>query len=153
MGFQNSSRIVFGSGAFILDFPATGAHLVRLELRDKRGRLLSGNVYWHARDEHWLQQLNSAPEVALAAKISISHGANGASAEIKVSNPGKIPALAVHLTLRDKAGQRILPVYYDDNFFSLLPGESRTVHLETRTADKDLHVSADGWNVKSGDLD
>jgi hypothetical protein len=61
--------------------------------------------------------------------------------------------LAIRLTLRDKAGQRILPVYYDDNFFSLLPGESRTVHVETRTADKDLHVTASGWNVKSGDLD
>lgn len=139
--------------AFVLNFPRTDAHLVRLELRDKHSHLLSENFYWHARDEHQLQQLNSMPEVALSGKTRISHGAKGASAEIKVSNPGKVPALAIRVTLRDKAGKRILPVYYEDNFFSLLPGESRTVHVETRSAAEDLHVTTDGWNVKPTNMD
>jgi beta-mannosidase len=48
----------------------------------------------------------------------------------------------------------VLPVYYDDNYVSLLPGESRTIKVEA--AAKDLGgdsplVVVDGWNpvVKS----
>ena len=47
--------------AFALDWPADGAYLAQLELRDKEGRVLSDNFYWHARDEQQLQQLNNLP--------------------------------------------------------------------------------------------
>jgi hypothetical protein len=35
-----------------LDWPADGAHFLKLELRDRHGKLLSDNFYWHATDEH-----------------------------------------------------------------------------------------------------
>ena len=42
----------------------------------------------------------------------------------------------MRLTLRNaKTGERILPVYYDDNYFSLLPGESREFRIETPAVD------------------
>jgi hypothetical protein len=139
--------------AFTLDWPATGAHLVRLELRDKNGNMLSENFYWHAKDEHQLQQLNSMPKAALTGKTRVKGGERGATAEVKVSNTGKVPALAIRLTLRDaKTGERILPVYYEDNYFSLLPGESRTVRIETRSSEKSLRVSVDGWNLEARNL-
>lgn len=142
-----------GTGAFTLDWPATGAHLARLGLRNKNGELLSENFYWHARDEHQLQQLNSLPKVALTGKTSVKHGVDGNTVVVKVSNPGKVPALEIRLTLRDaKTGARILPVYYEDNYFSLLPGESRTVRIETQSADKALRVGTDGWNIESTNL-
>jgi len=126
----------------------------RLELRDKSGKLLSQNFYWHARDEHQLQQLDSMPKVALTGKTRVKSGERGKTVEVTVSNPGKVPALAVRLTLRDaKSGQRILPAYYEDNYFSLLPGESRNIRIETRSANKALRVSTDGWNIESGNLE
>lgn len=139
--------------AYTLDWPASGAHLVRLELRDARGQLLSENFYWHARDEHDLQQLNTMQRVALTGKTRVKHTASGIAAEVKVSNPGKVPALAVALTLRDvKTGERILPVYYENNYFSLLPGESRTVQIESHSDTKDVKVTVDGWNIEPGNL-
>jgi hypothetical protein len=138
--------------AFTLDWPATGAHLVRLELRDTPGHLLSQNFYWHARDEHQLRELNSMPKVPLMVKATWRPGAGGMAVEAKVTNLGKVPALAVRLTLRDaKTGARILPAFYDDNYFSLLPGESHTVHIETRSPAKAINVSTDGWNIESDD--
>jgi hypothetical protein len=135
--------------SFTLDWPATGAHLVRLELRDAKGRLLSENFYWHARDEHQLQELNSMPKVPLMVKSTWKPGAGGLSVESKVTNLGKVPALAVRLTLRDaKSGKRILPAYYNDNYFSLLPGESRTVRIETRSTAHPVNVTTDGWNIE-----
>jgi hypothetical protein len=139
--------------AYTLDWPASGAHLVRLELRDSPGSLLSENFYWHARDEHDLQQLNSMPQVTLTGKTQVKHTASGVEAEVNVSNSGKVPALEVRLTLRDaKTGERILPVYYDDNYFSLLPGESRTVQIESRNDAKAVRVTVDGWNIEPGNL-
>jgi hypothetical protein len=139
--------------ALTLDWPATGAHLARLELRDKNGQLLSQNFYWHARDEHQLQELNSMSKVALTGKTRIKSGEQGTAVEVKVTNQGKVPALAIRLTLRDaKTGERILPVYYGDNYFSLLPGESRIVQIESRSANKAVRVSTDGWNIEPGNL-
>jgi hypothetical protein len=38
----------------------------------------------------------------------------------------------VRLAVRDGHGDRVLPVRYDDNYFWLLPGESRSVALTWR---------------------
>jgi hypothetical protein len=139
--------------AYGLDWPGSGAHLARLELRDSHGRLLSENFYWHARDEHNLQQLNSMPQVVLTGKTHVKRAASGVSAEVKVSNPGKVPALEVRLTLRDaKTGERLLPAYYEDNYFSLLPGESRTVKIESRSDAEAVQVTVDGWNIEPASL-
>jgi hypothetical protein len=50
-----------------------------------------------------------------------------------------------------KSGERILPVFYEDNYFSLLPGESKEVVI--RFKDEDAHgetprLEVSGFNVK-----
>jgi hypothetical protein len=56
-----------------------------------------------------------------------------------------------HLQLRRKGdGERVLPVYYSDNYVSLLPNENRTITIEAATADlkgETALVLVDGWNV------
>ncbi len=37
--------------------------------------------------------------------------------------------------VREKSGDRILPVFYNDNYFTLMPGEQRTVQTELNHAD------------------
>jgi len=130
---------------FTLDWPASGAHLARLELRDAHGKLLSQNFYWHARNENDLRQLNTLPRLKLDEKVRIQHGA----VEVRITNSSKTPALAVRVTLRDaKTGARTLPVYYDDNYFSLLPGESRRVQIQSPGISRDSRVTLDGWNIE-----
>jgi hypothetical protein len=139
--------------AFTLDWPADGAYLVKLELRNAAGKLLSDNFYWHARDEKKLQTLDTLPAVALKGKWHVHHSVKGWVVTGTVTNPAKTPALAVRLTLRDtKTGQRILPAYYDDNYFSLLPGESREFRIETRTQTGDPAVEVSGWNIQPATL-
>ncbi|HTB85175.1 MAG TPA: glycoside hydrolase family 2 TIM barrel-domain containing protein [Candidatus Sulfotelmatobacter sp.] len=139
-----------GTDVFTLDWPATGAHLVRLELRDAKGRLLSDNLYWHARDEHDLQQLDSMAKASVKGRLHVHAGTTGTVIEGEVKNSGKIPALQVRLTLRDaKTGQRILPAYYDDNYFSLMPGEHRKFKIETRDPVTDVRVDITGWNIEA----
>ena len=70
-----------------------------------------------------------------------------------LSNTGSTIALMTHLQLRKAAsGDRVLPVYYSDNYVSLLPGEIKTITIEA--AKKDLQgdepkVFMDGWNVQA----
>jgi len=59
-------------------------------------------------------------------------------------------ALMAHIQLRRKSGQRILPVFYSDNYVSLVPGASKTIDIDA--AERDFHgegalVVVDGWNV------
>ena len=135
--------------AFTLDWPADGACLAQLELRDKKGRLVSDNFYWHARNEQQLQQLNQLPKVALTGKLRTKHSASGGLVvETRLSNPGSTPALAIKLTLRDaKTGRRILPAYYSDSYFSLLPGQSRDLRIESTVAGQEPQLDLDGWNI------
>jgi hypothetical protein len=54
-----------------------------------------------------------------------------------------------HIQLRRKSGERVLPVFYDDNYVSLVPGESRTIHIDADLKDlngEDALVVLDGWN-------
>jgi hypothetical protein len=139
--------------AFTLNWPANGACLAQLELRDKKGRLLSDNFYWHARNEQQLQQLNQLPKAALTGKLRAKHSAGGLVIEAKFSNPGSTPALAIKLTLRDsKTGRRILPAYYSDNYFSLLPGQSRDLRIESTVAGQAPQLDLDGWNITPSTL-
>jgi hypothetical protein len=60
-----------------------------------------------------------------------------------------------HLVLCNAAtGERILPVYYEDNYISLLPGETRSVRIESTPAPGiKLRVDVDGWNVAKQSLE
>ena len=68
-----------------------------------------------------------------------------------VENPGKSLAFFVHLKVNQGGGEEILPVIWEDNYFSLLPGEKR--ELSATYAAEQLHgaqpvVELQGWNVK-----
>ena len=55
-----------------------------------------------------------------------------------------------HLVLRDSAtGARILPVYYSDNYVSLLPGEQRAITITCAEKDgrANMKVGLEGWNI------
>jgi|SRR5580693_5895071 mannosylglycoprotein endo-beta-mannosidase len=60
-------------------------------------------------------------------------------------------ALLSQLQLHQKkSGRRVLPIFYSDNYISLLPGESSTVSIAAAT--KDLKgdaplIEVDGYNV------
>jgi beta-galactosidase/beta-glucuronidase len=138
---------------FRLELPggaSRGAALIKLELKDETGRVLSENFYWHAPQPAGYRALNDLPTVDVsgtAARVGVKAGAR---VEVELTNRGQSVALAVQATLRDAAtGARLLPAYASDNFVSLLPGETRRLTIETpATAAGDLRVELKGWNVR-----
>jgi hypothetical protein len=138
-----------------IDWPATlsPVHFVKLQLKDAAGRLLSDNFYWRnpAFREKDLPDLEKLPAVQLKSKV-VRHDSDGKCLlDVTIENPSDQIALMAHVQLRRKAtGERVLPVYYSDNYISLVPHETKTLTVEAAAADlkgeKPLLVF-DGWNI------
>jgi hypothetical protein len=55
-----------------------------------------------------------------------------------------------HVQLRRKSSERVLPVFYSDNYVSLIPGETKAIEMEAAASDFKGEASlivVDGWNV------
>jgi hypothetical protein len=136
-------------------FPPTlsSVHFLKADLRDSAGKLVSTNFYWRALPEHPddLADLNKLPATTLESQIVRNDSDGKARITVTLHNTSANIALMTHLQLRRKhSGQRVLPVYYDDNYVSLAPGESRTIHIEAAAADlnnQDALVLVDGYNT------
>jgi Exo-beta-D-glucosaminidase Ig-fold domain/Glycosyl hydrolases family 2/Glycosyl hydrolases family 2, sugar binding domain/Glycosyl hydrolases family 2, TIM barrel domain len=128
-------------------------HFVKLGLTDAAGKMVSDNFYWRALPEHQddLTALNRLSAVMLDAKVARREAQGRTFLDVTLHNPGTQVALMTHLQLRRRrSGERILPVYYSDNYVSLVPNESRTITIEVATADlkgEAAQVGIDGWNV------
>ena len=135
---------------FALERPAEkpGVFLLRLKLR--RGRqTLSDNFYWSSNNRDGsCTNLNDLPQVTVPVTAARS-GRNRMT--VQVTNATHSVALMIHLEVTVAgSGKRVLPVFYGDNYFSLLPGEHRTVSMElpdSSLARGPLAVAVDGWNV------
>ena len=101
-------------------------HFIKLRLRDAQGALLSENFYWRSLRDCDYTSLAQMPQAALKTRAKMT--AEGMRVEIRNAS-GNI-AVGVRLKAA-KAGvsgdDRILPAFYDDNYFSLLPGETREI--------------------------
>jgi len=146
-------------------------YFLRLQLHAPGGELVSDNFYWlstKADTLAWekrqdtvytpqaefgdLTGLATLPQVNLTASRVSSVG----SEQVTVSNPGSAVAFMVHLRVtRGKGGEDVTPILWQDNYFSLLPGESRTVSAKFDASllnGTDAVVELDGWNAVAATL-
>ena len=151
-----------------------GVHFVALRLTDPGGRVVSTNFYWlpktlstfdwaveHQKDHPYytavtsyedLSQLNQLRKVRLDATALLSRPQDGDEVRVRIKNPSTHLAFQIRLALVDaESGDEILPVLWEDNYLSLLPGESRTViarHASPAQA-RALRLEIDGWNIEA----
>ena len=125
---------------FPLEVPEdiTEVYFVRLKLTDADGAVLSENFYTQGKEEGNLRALRSLPDPSLRVR-RLNSGVDGAEewVDVRLANTGRTPALMIRLKALDsKTGDLILPVWYSDNYISLMPGESRDVRVRVRTEDR-----------------
>ncbi|MCQ2156537.1 MAG: beta-glycosidase, partial [Bacteroidales bacterium] len=114
-----------------LEFPeGEEVYLLRLELKDAEGALLSDNFYMMGKEEGNLRALRGLRAAELK-KTERRDGPN--NIKVTLRNDDSVPALMVRLVLLDRSGEELLPVDYSDNYISLLPGEERTVEIGWRS--------------------
>lgn len=117
----------------VCDFKApSGVELYYVKLTlTKDGKTIADNFYWEGKDPGVWTAIPSPEKKALKTSWTIGEGIISAT----VTNTGStvIPMVRIDLmsrTSRKEACRQVLPSFYDDNYFALLPGESRTVRIE-----------------------
>lgn len=169
---QNGAVSVAGNSyaeALTLQRPETlveaPVYFVKLELVDGAGAVLADNFYWLSprlddyeivftddfrkfpankplavpRQTPCFPELSAMPQVALTAQARET----GDGVTVQVTNPAGQLAFFIRARLTDESGEEALPVYWSDNYFSLLPGESKQLLVSSTGA----QVRLDGWNI------
>ncbi len=143
-------------------------YFVDLQLKDAQGKVVSRNLYWKPSPAAGqdLTRMDWMPPEKLTAAITRQDANGRLGLDVTLTNPGRNMALLAHVQLRrlsagaevtaagleDQAlgAPRVLPVFYSDNYVSLAPGESRTIHIDAALSDLqggEPVVVVDGWNV------
>jgi len=126
----------------------SGGGFIDLELLNKDKKIISQNIYWLADDKGEYSGLEKMPasQVKTTAKL-IAKG----KIAVTLTNPANAPVgFFNRLSLVDaQSSKRLLPVFYSDNYISVLPGTQRTVIIDydaTQYPTQPL-VSISGWNL------
>lgn len=136
-----------------LEFPdgLSQVHFIKLTL-EENGKAVSENFYHRSKVENNYQALKQLPKVSLRAQTQYDKGDDGEwKAEVTVENRSDAPALMVRLNIvGDKDGKQFLPIFYSDNYFALLPGETKVVRVHWKDVDTRGNaplLKVSGYNV------
>jgi beta-galactosidase/beta-glucuronidase len=122
---------------FPLQVPAglSAVHFLRLTLKNG-AEIVSSNFYLRGVVEGDYRAIRELPKVKPQATTTMERQGDRWLLKTEVRNTAKTPALMVRVkAVREKSGDRILPAIYSDNYFALMPGESRTITTEVNEAD------------------
>lgn len=137
---------------FKLDFPdqLSSTHFIKLILKQE-DKILSENFYWRGIESGNYQALNELPKVNLETSTSLKRKGDQWLMETVLQNTTDVPILMIRLKITDKtSGERILPALYSDNYISLMPGESKVIHMSVKKEDSRGHkptVEVSGFNI------
>jgi exo-1,4-beta-D-glucosaminidase len=138
-------------------------YFVKLKLQDSTGKVLSDNFYWYSttRDAlgghckwYFCPTKTYANLTALQTlpMVTVSHidtvGTN--SVTTMLTNSSTTLAFLIRLRVTS-GGNEVLPVFWSDNYITLLPGESRseTATFNAGTLPAGSIVQVDGFNVSA----
>ncbi|MBS3770080.1 MAG: beta-glycosidase [Bacteroidales bacterium] len=128
----------------------TKVFFVKLKLLENN-REISENFYWLSDNRYNFRYLNQLKEV----QVSLNEERlDDSTIKINLENESSTPALWNRLQLyNSKSNKRILPAFYSENYFSLLPGESKTVTIDVPADLKkeaaDMSVELSGFNTEN----
>jgi exo-1,4-beta-D-glucosaminidase len=131
-------------------------YFLKLLLKDGAGKEISSNFYWlsaRGDDNADFTGLAKLPPVDVTAKVSAVTKENGKfRLAVEFTNPSTSLAFAVNAKLLSASTREpVLPIFWQDNYFSLLPGEKRTIEMQVDASlvtEEKLLFKLDGWNLR-----
>jgi len=148
----------------------SNTYFLVLRLDDSTGKQVGSNFYWlstkpetidWAKSTWWMTPtasfadytaISQLPKVKLKVADRTEHKGEDAITHVTIENPSKSLAFFVRLKVDKGAkGAEILPVVWEDNYISLLPGERRDITATYRASELGAakpSVEVGGWNVE-----
>ena len=122
---------------FKLEFPKSlsSVHFIKLTLK-KGDKTLSENFYWRGLVDGNYQALRDLPVIKLQNSTKTEKSGKEWILTTTLNNTSKTPAMMIRLKVVGKnSNNRILPVFYSDNYISLMPGETRVITMNLKDED------------------
>jgi hypothetical protein len=138
---------------FKLEFPKSlsSVHFIKLTLKQD-DKTISENFYWRGLIDGNYQALNSLPVITLQNITKTVKSGKEWILTTTMNNATKTPALMIRLKVVGKnSGNRILPVFYNDNYISLMPGETKVITMKLKDEDtggENPVVDLSGFNLQ-----
>jgi len=148
---------------------ASPVYFLVLRLQDGSGKLVGSNFYWLSTKQETLDweksnwfttpttqfadytALSKLSKVDLKTTTQTVRQGDESVTRVTLENPSKSLAFFVHVKVsKGKGGEEIVPVIWEDNYVSLMPGEKRELMATYRTATLGTAkpvVEVSGWNV------
>jgi exo-1,4-beta-D-glucosaminidase len=152
----------------------TPTYFVKLTLEEASGKPVSSNFYWLSTKPETLDDskgtwyytptktyadftaLTTLPSVRLNISTKTERRGKDEVAHVTLANPSPSLAFFVHLKIKkDRDGDEVLPILWQDNYLSILPGEKREVSATfgwEGLQGSGLYLSVDGYNVPAMEL-
>lgn len=147
----------------------SSVYFLALRLTDSDGKPVGSNFYWlstkpetidWAKSTWWMTPtesfadytgLSQLPKVKLRVAERTERAGEESVTHVTIENPTKSLAFFVRLKVnKGDRGEEILPVVWQDNYISLLPGEKREITAAYHTNElggAKPTVQVSGWNV------
>ncbi len=135
---------------FVIDFPEdiSPVHFIRLSLLDENGSQVGSNFYWRSDDVYEGKKTLTGPTTSgfetisdldrtrvSVAKMNVRTDERANYIDLTLKNSRKAISFFTQIQWLDSEGKPVRPSYYTDNFFSMMPGETRKITIETALRD------------------
>lgn len=139
-----------------------------LKLFDEKGIQIASNFYWLSNKKdifEWdktfwgntplkeyadFNKLNELPKSEIDTKYILKTIGNNSELSVTLENTNSKLGFFINLKIVDDAGKTIFPVFWDDNFISVLPNGRRTIKCiipKNLISNTKMHLIISGWNV------
>jgi len=160
---ENKSEAVYQLPSF------QGIVFLSLSLIDANNKVIADNFYWLSgkpdiydwENTEWyytpiktsadFKALNYLPPT----EIEVETKSKEHLLEVALANHSNRVGFFISLALKDSSGHTLYPVFWEDNYVSLLPGETRTIQCtlpDTLNTSGGLTLTISGWNSKEQQL-
>lgn len=128
----------------------TSTCFIKLTLTEN-GKTVSDNFYLRGKETGNYQSLGELPKTKLTENTSMNKADGQWYLTTTLKNNTETPALLIRLNVvGSQSGQRILPVFYSDNYLFLMPGEEKEINIRIYDADacgETPQVVVSGFNL------
>jgi beta-galactosidase/beta-glucuronidase len=137
---------------FKLEFPKSLSlvHFIKLILKEG-DKTISENFYWRGLVDGNYQALRDLHTVKLQNNTKAEKSGQDWILTTTLNNTTKTPVLMIRLkVVGANSGERILPVFYSDNYVSLMPGETKVITMKLKNEDtrgQKPVVNVSGFNL------
>lgn len=143
-----SVKKLFSMNGFLKDLKKTEGVFVSLKLSKDNRSLVSDNFYWLPGTDNQYTALNKMTPAPLT--IKVDKVGNG-KLHVYLSNPDHQPVAFFNriALLNEATNERILPTFFNDNYFSILPGQTKMIQIDYPEQYDVIKkaVQVYGWNV------